>query len=146
MPTTRPARAGALLGLAGAASIAVAAAAEPARFVSVVEDLPLAPTLSEISADTFETAAGRIVRVESEGRAAPGEVERFYAETLPALGWTLEPETAAAQGNWAQANTAGAEEISFARGRERLTLRIEPNAEAGLDGAVRATFVITPAD
>ncbi|MGD2134271.1 MAG: hypothetical protein PVI23_15890 [Maricaulaceae bacterium] len=105
------------------------ASAEPARFVSVVEDLPLMGPLTEVSADPFETPQGRIVRIEAEGRARPAEIERFYNETLPALGWRA-------------AGPEDGEAIAFERGGERLALRVEP--EPG--GEVRATFIITPAN
>lgn len=58
------------------------------RFASHVEDLPLMDGLTETGEGfPFETPQGRIVRIVAEGRVNASEVGRFYAETLPALGW-----------------------------------------------------------
>ena len=64
----------------------------------------------------------------ARGEAAPEDVRRFYAESLPALGWAFEP--------------GDAEELSYLRGRERLTLLIAPLGEGTI---LRATLIVRPA-
>ena len=64
-----------------------AAAAE--GFLSVIEDIPLAPGLTEAAGEAvmFDSPAGRIVEATAQGRVARDTVTRFYSETLPQLGW-----------------------------------------------------------
>jgi hypothetical protein len=68
--------------LAGAADV----------FLSRLEDLPLAPGLSEDTAAglSFESAGGRIVEAYARGNMTEDQVLQFYKETLPQLGWTAE--------------------------------------------------------
>lgn len=80
------------------------------HFFAAMEDVPLAPGLSEGAGYQFEEAGGRIVGATASGRATPAAVRSFYADTLPALGWSLSP--------------TGTDELVFLRGRERLTLSI----------------------
>jgi hypothetical protein len=117
-----------LLAAVPALVAAAAALAEPARFASAVEDLPLMSGLVEEGAAPFETPAGRIVRVEAEGPVTAGDVTSFYRETLPALGWRRLDATDLS------------ETLAFVRAGERLGLRIEPQARM----ATRVTFMITP--
>lgn len=73
--------------------------AAPARsaeaFVPGFEDLPLAPGLEAVpdAGVTFDSPAGRIVESYAAGRMAQEDVLRFYAATLPQLGWTAETPT-----------------------------------------------------
>jgi hypothetical protein len=64
-------------------------------FLSVGEDLPLAPGLAEVAGAglTFDSPAGRIVEAYARGNADAAQVLRFYAGTLPQLGWTRETDT-----------------------------------------------------
>ena len=64
-------------------------AEEASGFVAGLEDLPLMPGLSELSGSgfAFDTADGRIVEAYASGDVGEDEVLRFYAETLPQLGW-----------------------------------------------------------
>lgn len=71
---------------------------------------------------------GETFVLHARGETSPEEVQRFYAETLSALGWALEPGEDA--------------ELSYLRGRERLTLLIAPLGEGTI---MRATLIITPA-
>jgi len=89
-------------------------AAAEAAFLAGVEDLPLMPGLSEVdgAATVFDAPQGRIVETFAAGAVAPAEVERFYAQTLPELGWIA----------------ASARE--FRREGEKLTLEITPGADA----------------
>lgn len=59
-------------------------------FLSVYEDLPLAPGLVEVpgSALSFDSADGRIVEADAKGRTNSAAVLKFYAAALPQLGWT----------------------------------------------------------
>lgn len=64
-------------------------------FLGGYEDLPLAPGLSEIadSGLSFDSAGGRIVEAYAQGDAESAEVLRFYAATLPQLGWVRLSDT-----------------------------------------------------
>lgn len=74
-----------------AAPAAVLAASDPnpAGFLSNLDDIPLMPGLIERKdlAINFDKAEGRIVEAQAEGRLAAQAVTRFYAATLPQLGW-----------------------------------------------------------
>lgn len=64
--------------------------AAAAEFLPGVEDLPLMPGLEAVAeaSTAFETPSGRIVEAEARGKGlSEGDVRRFYAGTLPALGW-----------------------------------------------------------
>lgn len=105
-----------------AAPVAPAAAQGPV-YLADVDDLPLAPGLTEVpdARVAFDKPGGRIVQAVASGRTDPAGVRAFYAETLPALGWQ-----------------PGAEQ-TWTRGTE--TLRV--NVEAG-DGVVVVRFAIAP--
>lgn len=73
-------------------------AAAPARaqgFLGAYEDLPLAPGLTEDAnaGVVFDSPGGRIVEAYATGAVKAAEVLRFYAATLPQLGWTRETDT-----------------------------------------------------
>jgi hypothetical protein len=94
---------------AGLLSLAVAAPAVAAEgFLSRLEDLPLAPGLSEdrSAGVNFDTADGRIVQAVARGDLTARQVLDFYRETLPELGWKAESPT------------------EFRRGGERLRLEL----------------------
>ncbi len=84
---------------AGLVALALAAALPSpglaAGFLSVCEDLPLPPGLAEIAGSSlaFDSPTGRIVEAYAEGKGSPEQVLRFYASTLPQLGWTRESDT-----------------------------------------------------
>ncbi len=64
----------------------------PARadeFVPGTEDLPLMPGLALIDGSSlvFDKPEGRIVEAQAKGKLARYDVTRFYAQTLPQLGW-----------------------------------------------------------
>ena len=73
------------------APVAVLAASgpSPAGFLSNLDDIPLMPGLVERKdlAISFDKAEGRIVEAQAEGRLAVEAVSKFYAATLPQLGW-----------------------------------------------------------
>jgi hypothetical protein len=64
-------------------------------FLTAYEDLPLPPGLTEEAgtALVFDSAAGRIVEAMAHGSVKPAEVLKFYAVTLPQLGWTRDSDT-----------------------------------------------------
>lgn len=79
-----------LTGAAAAAPPARAAAAETA-FVAGLNDVPLMPGLTPLGETlVFDKPGGRIAEaVFTSGRAGPDAVARFYADTLPQLGWRI---------------------------------------------------------
>jgi hypothetical protein len=83
--------------LAVGLAAACGAAAQDTRvaFVSGIEDLPLMPGLAEIdeTAMVFDTPGGRIVEALASGPVSRDQVVRFYAATLPQLGWSADGET-----------------------------------------------------
>lgn len=103
--------------------MSVSALAADAAYSGVIEDLPLMPGMTESADDAvvFDKPAGRILETSAETDATPAAVEKFYAETLPPLGWQ------AAGGN------------SFNRDGETLTLDIDEE-----DGATTVHFSLTP--
>ncbi|MEO0036650.1 MAG: hypothetical protein RLZZ501_2673 [Pseudomonadota bacterium] len=81
-----------------ALAVCAAAFAAPARaegFLSAYEDLPLAPGLAEIAGAgvAFDSPNGRIVEAYAHGRVSPAALLRFYADTLPQLGWSRQSDT-----------------------------------------------------
>jgi hypothetical protein len=83
------------LGFIGSAAAFAATAVSAADvFLSRLEDLPLAPGLSEDAAAglSFDSASGRIVEAYARGVLTEDQVLRFYQETLPQLGWTADSE------------------------------------------------------
>jgi hypothetical protein len=77
---------------AAQASAPVAEPDEEARFLSVIEDIPLMPGLAEDEsrAIVFDAAQGRLAETYARGKIAARDVREFYGETLPALGWRAE--------------------------------------------------------
>ena len=82
----------AFLALAGFAATPIpgpASAAASAAFLSIAEDVPLMPGLTEIpdTATVFDKPSGRIASTEARGAVSAASVRDFYAATLPQLGW-----------------------------------------------------------
>lgn len=71
-----------------------AASARAEGFLSVYEDLPLAPGLAEAAGSglAFDSPSGRIVEAYAHGGAKAADALKFYAATLPQLGWTRESD------------------------------------------------------
>lgn len=69
-------------------------AARAEGFLSVYDDLPLPAGLREVpeSSLSFDTPGGRIVEAYARGPVPPAAVIRYYAATLPQLGWTVTGE------------------------------------------------------
>jgi hypothetical protein len=68
-----------------------------AAFFAAVEDMPIMPGLAEPpgASTVFDKPEGRIVQLIAAGRVDRDHVLKFYADTLPQLGWRR-----AADGNW----------------------------------------------
>ena len=60
-----------------------------AGFVAGTEDLPLMPGLrnEESTLVVFDKPQGRIVEIEARGKVTRAAAEKFYAASLPPLGW-----------------------------------------------------------
>ncbi len=93
-------------------------------FLSVIDDVPLMPGLAERrdAAVVFDKPEGRIVETEATGRLVRAEVLKFYAASLPQLGW--------------QARGEG----RFLRDREELALSFA----SGPGGALTVRFTLSP--
>lgn len=65
--------------------------AESSGFSAVIEDLPLMEGLEEVGDGVeFSTPDGRLAEILAEGSVSQAEVVKFYASTLPQLGWVKE--------------------------------------------------------
>ena len=62
-----------------------------ADFFASIDDLPLAPGLTEVveGGVAFDTPAGRIVTAVATGNASLRRVRAFYRKALPPLGWSM---------------------------------------------------------
>ncbi|MBI3441556.1 MAG: hypothetical protein HY052_07120 [Proteobacteria bacterium] len=71
------------------------ALAAEAGYSSVIEDLPLMPGMVEKADDAvvFDKPGGRIIETISEIAATPAEINKFYTDTLPPLGWEPLPHS-----------------------------------------------------
>jgi len=69
--------------------------AQAEGFLGVYEDLPLAPGLAEVEGSglSFDSPGGRIIEGYAKGAAKAADVLKFYAATLPQLGWTRDSDT-----------------------------------------------------
>jgi len=94
LPMTYPRLLLAALASALLFAAAPAGAADPA-FLAELEDVPLAPGLTENAGGMlFESPTGRIVEATAAATAsvtAP-QVQQFYMQTLPGLGWEPKPD------------------------------------------------------
>ena len=64
-------------------------AQQAARFLSVMEEMPLMPGLVEVTdvTVTFDGPSGRIIQAFAAGSLQVDKVRAFYAAALPQLGW-----------------------------------------------------------
>ena len=99
---------------AALALASVPAGLSAAEFFSSIDDLPLAPGLTEIVEEgvEFDSPAGRIVTAVAEGDVRPDAVRAFYRRALPPLGWVPAPGGA------------------YRREGEVLTLRLDSEGKA----------------
>ena len=102
-------------------------AQQGARFLSVMEEMPLMPGLVEVldAAVIFDGPSGRIIEAFVAGSVQVDAIRAFYAAALPQLGWIR------------QANG------EYRRDAEILRVEVGP-APAGAKGA-DARFVLRPA-
>lgn len=92
-----------------------AAAQDNTGFASVIDDLPLMAGLVEAGDGVeFSSAQGRIAEVYAQGHLSQAEVEGFYANTLPQLGWTR----------------AAGKDVMYKREGETLTLLFTSEGDA----------------
>jgi hypothetical protein len=79
-------------------------------FLTSIEDVPLPPGLTESANGgvVFDSPSGRIVEAAATGALAADQVAKFYAETLPQLGW----------------QDSG--KLTFKRDNETLRITVEP--------------------
>lgn len=94
-------------------AVLTAPALAEASYFASIEDLPLPPGFSERASagEGFGGESGRIVLVAAEGALTPLAVRDFYYETLPQLGWSVNPQTDGT--------------LVFQRGREQLSFTVE---------------------
>ena len=106
---------------------ALSALAVAAAFFSAIEDMPLAPGLTEAPAAStvFDKADGRIVQLVATGPVAQDKVLQFYSEALPQLGWRMANAT------------------TWRREAETLTLEVRPK---GRDAELRISITPTQAN
>lgn len=100
-------------------------AAHADGFVPGTEDLPLMAGLESVagSAVVFDKPEGRIIESTAHGKLTRYAVTRFYAQTLPQLGWKHVPGTPA----------------TWTRAGERLRLDFR-----GSDGDLSVGFMLAP--
>lgn len=101
-------------------TILVGSAQAAGGFLSVADDVPLMPGLTENAdaATVFDKPTGRIVTAEARGPVTAAAVGQFYAATLPQLGWQ-----AAGENRWRRESEQL--RIGFAAGSGPLTVRFE---------------------
>ena len=106
---------------------ALSALAVVAAFFSAIEDMPLAPGLTEApgASTVFDKADGRIVQLVATGPVAQDKVLQFYADALPQLGWRQ------------------ADAKTWRRERENLILEVRPK---GRDAELRISITPTKAN
>jgi hypothetical protein len=109
--------------LLGTVLAAAPVAAQRSGFLAGTEDVPLLQGLSTDPATlvVFDKPQGRIVEVEAKGAVSRAAVEKFYAASLPQLGWTADGRNA------------------WRRDGERLRLAFK-----GQDGDLRVAFSLAP--
>lgn len=113
-----------------AALVLVGAAHAETRFLTTLQDMPLAPGLEERTRDAFvfATPGGRILQTQATGGGGENDARDYYRRALPALGWALKQETP---------------DMVYARGGERLELHFIQPPKGGLE--VRYRIITQPA-
>jgi len=105
----------------------LAFAQDQAGFFKNMDDLPIMPGLTELeeAGMVFDSPTGRIVEAFAAGHATDDDIIRFYAATLPQLGWVRGSQT------------------TYSRDGEVLSLELQPPPAAGQPLGVR--FSLSPA-
>ncbi len=108
------------------ALLGVTGTAQAEGFLVCVDDLPLAPGLTEVedSCLNFDTAEGRVALAEARGDLSVTEVLEFYRSVLPAFGWTLQ----------------GSDVFAAVRAGERLQISVDVTDS----GDVRVLYALAP--
>lgn len=90
------------------------------EFVPGIEDLPLMGELHAIegSGFAFDTTAGRLVEAYAGGSVSQEDVDAFYDETLPQLGWEAEGDRL-----WRREGETLT--IEFVEGTDPVTIRFQ---------------------
>lgn len=103
---------------------------EQESFLFGLSDIPLMPGLAENEAATvfFDKPAGRIMIAHPLGCVDRGEARRFYAATLPQLGWLP---------------ADGASSLTYLREGEGLTLVFD-EGKAGEGDCTAISFLLSP--
>ena len=111
---------GALVAALAIALVPALPAPRASEFVPGIEDLPLMAELHAIegSGFAFDTAAGRLVEAYAGGNVAPADVDAFYSETLPQLGWQPDGERL-----WRREGETLT--IEFVEGTDPVTIRFQ---------------------
>ena len=93
-----------------------------AAFVPGTEDLPLAPGLTADAENVliFDNPTGRIVQAMATGTKDADTITRFYAETLPQLGWSRGRD-----GRWVRGDEVLDIAIAMDAANHRLTVRFQ---------------------
>jgi hypothetical protein len=87
-------------------------------YFAQIEDVPIAPGLTETSEEfEFANAEGRVLGSWASGRAQAEQVRAYYQAALPALGWAL------------SVGSGGENETVYLRGREQLSLSFHQRGE-----------------
>lgn len=110
------------LSMMAVAVCAAAPAFAETRFFSAIDDLPLAPGLSEIAGGwSVDMDEGLLTEVHAAGQGRIEDMRAFYLASLPALGWSLSP-----QRDQTLIFLRGREKLMFAFGAPggRVTLRV----------------------
>jgi hypothetical protein len=115
-------RATLLVSMLAAAMTLGSAAARAQQFVPGTEDVPLMRELAPVkdSDIVFDKPEGRIIEASARGNVTKAAVQKFYATTLPQLGWKSSGQS------WT---------------RETETLHLD---FAGRDGDLWVTFTLLP--
>lgn len=97
-------------------------------FLAVADDLPLMAGLVEnVEAGVlYDKPSGRIVEAYASGALSAYDVVRFYASTMPELGWRRQ-------------RTAATNDLEFERDGERLTIEVRE-----LAGELTVRFSLAP--
>src|SRR2546430_485537 len=85
-----------VLAVAAIGQLRPAMAEDAPVFLAGTEDVPLMPGLKndESTLVVFDKPEGRIVEVVARGKLGRADVEKFYAATLPPLGWIADGKLA----------------------------------------------------
>jgi hypothetical protein len=87
-----------------------------AAYFAGADDVPLPPGFTEVVQGLrFESDKGRIFVTSAEGRSSAAQIQTFYADALPQLGWAFSPGEQNA--------------IVFHRGRETLSFAVREGAQ-----------------